>query len=95
MSVTVRVHYAPPAGDIVLRTSADWDRDLAANRVSIDGVVHEFDPVPGETFFYFKPVLLEDGNTNRSVGHDYLALVDASAPIDIFPHFREDREATP
>ncbi len=91
MVITIHVHYAPPAGDIVLRTSDDWYGDVRPLRVTSDGVVHTFEVEVTASFMYYKPVLYEEGQERWSVGHNYLVVSEATTAYHIYPHFREDQ----
>jgi predicted alpha/beta superfamily hydrolase len=85
----VRVHYPAGAGSIVLRTDADWERDLRP--VSVDGTRHTFElPVSGP-FTAFKPLWMDAGGAPHwAQGENELAFADAAQAREIFPYFRAD-----
>ena len=53
----LRVHYPVTDGRLVLRTDADWDRDVEAVEVSDDGTCFTFRLEAKRPFLYFKPCL--------------------------------------
>ncbi len=85
---TIRVIYPAGGGQIALRTEEDWDVDLSP--VSMDGCVSEFSIETERPFFYFKPILICDGERQWSRGENYLAVAASGSPFDVHPYFRED-----
>lgn len=59
----LRVRYPVGDGRIVLRTDADWNRDLEAVEVSDDRTCYTFHLEAKRPFLYFKPCL----KTSRDV----------------------------
>lgn len=92
-TIAVRVRYPLAEGTMALRTDADWDADVAPSRaVGAD----RFDfalPVDG-THCYFKPVIRRDGIAHWAKGDDLLALADADAPLEVFPHFFDESKCS-
>ena len=75
----VRVHYPLVSGRMVLRTESDWEKNLEA----VDAGASRFDfKVSSESpFFYFKPVILEEGKEPRwAAGENYLGLSSQTKP---------------
>jgi predicted alpha/beta superfamily hydrolase len=85
---TIRVIYPAGGGQIALRTEEDWDVDLSP--VSMHGCVSEFSIETERPFFYFKPILICDGERQWSRGENYLAVATSGSPLDVHPYFRED-----
>ncbi len=85
---TIRVIYPAGGSQIALRTEEDWDVDLSP--LSIDGCVAEFSIETERPFFYFKPILICDGERQWSRGENYLAVATSESPLDVHPYFRED-----
>ena len=84
----IRVFYPRSSGRIVLRTDLDWDRDVENVRVEDGGARWEFVVDTDRPYFYFKPVLREDGGALRwSVGSNYLAVATTAESRDLYPHF--------
>jgi predicted alpha/beta superfamily hydrolase len=94
MNVEIRVFYPLAHEDLVLRTDADWDRDLIPHSTDRAQGVFEF-TVPTEApFFYFKPCIRKHADLHWSVGANYLALAPAASPRDIYPHFFSGKRGT-
>src|SRR6266568_4165689 len=85
---TIRVIYPAGGGQIALRTEEDWDVDLSP--VSMDGCVSEFSIETERPFFYFKPILICDGERQWSRGENYLAVATSESPLDVHPYFHEN-----
>jgi enterochelin esterase-like enzyme len=84
----IRIFHPRPGGRIVLRTSFDWGADVEAIHVEDDGTRWEFSYYCEDPYFYFKPVVREDGQDLRwSVGENYLAVTSAAESRDVYPHF--------
>lgn len=84
------VHYPIERGELVLRTEADWERDLAP--VAADRSRGRFEfrvPFDGD-FLYFKPVLLADSRSHWAQGDNELALPGNGRAVDLHPHFFAD-----
>jgi predicted alpha/beta superfamily hydrolase len=84
---TIRVFH-PTSDRIVLRLDDDWDRNLEPVNQCDHGA--EFQITTERPFFYFKPVLLKNGNAQWSRGENFLALTTAGTALDVFPFFAED-----
>jgi predicted alpha/beta superfamily hydrolase len=93
MNVRVRVHYPLVSGRIVLRTDADWDVDLEP--VSVSPSRFDFEVATEAPFFYFKPVILEEGKPPRwSPGENYLAIASEKRRREIYPYFEADNRCS-
>ena len=86
----IRVIYPTDGGRIALRTEENWDTNIEAHSTRQNGCVSEFQIETGRPYFYFKPVLLCDGVAIWSRGENFLAVTTSSAPLEIYPYFRED-----
>jgi len=87
----VRVIYPLQAGRIVLRTEADWNRDVEAARVTTDGTWHEFRLQVAGHWLYFKPVLVDpEGAARWSKGENHLVLAGGDEALDVYPWFFEE-----
>jgi predicted alpha/beta superfamily hydrolase len=101
--VKVRIHYplgpqgprgprglpaAPAGSELLLRCDADWETDLAPQRVDRRRSRFEFELADAD-FRYFKPVLREDGRVRWAQGENVLAVRGKQAK-DVFPHFDPD-----
>lgn len=80
----VRVHYRAGENSLVLRTSRDWDRDVAPVHVSPDGAVFEL--AFTEPFVAVKPCLRRAGVLHWSVGENYVFSANDPDPA-IWPAF--------
>jgi predicted alpha/beta superfamily hydrolase len=85
---TIRVIYPTKNAKIALRTEHDWDTTIDA--IGQNGSVSEFLIETERPFFYFKPVLLRENNTQWSRGENFLAVATSGTPLDIHPYFSED-----
>ena len=85
---TVRVVYPKNGSRLALRTDNDWNVNVEPGR-STDGDTH-FTVRTDRPYFYFKPVLIKDGDVRWSRGDNYLATTTAGKAVEIFPHFEED-----
>jgi len=90
-AVRVHVHYRCEGGRIVLRSDANWERDLAPIAVSADRSQHRFElPIAGP-FSAFKPVLVDaNGTATWAQGENDLAFADGARGRDVYPYFRAD-----
>jgi hypothetical protein len=57
--LTVRVFYPLQAGRIVLRTDQDWNLNVEATAVSADRTTFEFQLRRSQSYFYFKPCIID------------------------------------
>ncbi|MBL8899364.1 MAG: alpha/beta hydrolase [Planctomycetes bacterium] len=84
----VRVHHPAGAGEIVLRTELDWDRDVRPSEVSGEGTVAVFELEAARPYLYFKPCLrTAEGELRWAVGPNLLGVMTHSAVGDVYPHF--------
>jgi predicted alpha/beta superfamily hydrolase len=88
--VKVRVHYPLAEGELVLRSNADWDKDLVPRRIDRARQRFEFELDDAEPFRYFKPVVSQHGALRWARGENVLVLRERQAALDVFPHFAED-----
>src|SRR5262245_41918876 len=86
--MNVTVHYPLTAGELKLRTDADWDRDVEPSE--IDGHHFTFAIETEKPFVYFKPVIREGQGTTWSQGDNYLAIAAEPESKEIYQHFREE-----
>ena len=84
-TIPVHVHYPLEKGQIVLRTDADWDRDVLPAMVS-DGY-STFEITSDKAFVYFKPCLRREADFKWSVGANYLLLLDTDVEQSLYPCF--------
>lgn len=85
-TVRVRVVYPDRLDQMVLRTDADWERDLRPVRVLPDDGVAEFDVTTEHLHFYFKPCLRDGTALYWAQGTNYLA-VSSLGRRTVFPFF--------
>ena len=86
----VRVHYPLSAGELRLRSDADWERTLAPVRSDRRRGRFEFELDNGVPYRYFKPVL-QDGTVHHwARGENFLALRERRGALDVYPYFAED-----
>lgn len=91
-SRVVRVHYPLKDGRIILRTDADWDRDIEPARETGSDEMWEFVIRSRQPFFYFKPMFVRENTKVWSRGENYLATSFGTKVRDVFPYFlKEDR----
>ncbi len=86
----VSVYYPPEAGRLLLRSDADWERDLAPKRVDARRGRFEFELDDGAPYRYFKPVLAGADGTKWARGENSLALRERRGTLEVYPHFAED-----
>ena len=88
LSRELRVHYPVTEGQVwLLRTDADWERDVEAVRVSDDGTCFTFRLEAKRPFLYFKPCLKIGGQSRWAVGANALALLTHQVTSDVYPFF--------
>jgi predicted alpha/beta superfamily hydrolase len=91
--VIVRVHYPLVSGRLVLRTDSDWERNVEAAHAGESWF--DFEVSARDPFFYFKPVIVEDGRDPRwAVGENYLGLSSQESPREVYPYFEADRRCS-
>lgn len=89
----VRVHYPLSSGRIVLRIEDDWERNVEA--IDAGPSRFDFEVRVASPFFYFKPVILENGKEPRwAAGENYLGLSSQHVPREIYPYFEADRKCS-
>ena len=81
------VHYPVSDGRVVLRTDADWNRDIEAVRISDDGTSFTFRLEAKRPFLYFKPCLKVGDQERWAVGTNSLALMTHEGTRDAYPFF--------
>lgn len=85
---TLRVHYPAGAGELVIRTSLDWERDIVATNSEEGGNVAVFELEAARPFLYFKPCLrTRHGELRWAVGPNFLAVLSHTGRAEIYPHF--------
>jgi predicted alpha/beta superfamily hydrolase len=85
-TVPIHVYYPPIEGDIVLRTDADWDRDVVATSVEDDSH-YIFEITTDQPFVYFKPGLRRGDGFTWAVGTNNLLITDSLVPKETYPFF--------
>lgn len=85
----IEVCYPAQEGDLVLRTSLDWEKDVAPLSVSPDGTCSRFRIECRRPFLYFKPCLRKDKEFHWSVGANQLLLMSEEGCPSIHPYFFE------
>lgn len=84
-----RVFYPLEAGEIVLRTEQDWDRDLEAKEVIVDperGQHADFLVSHTRPYLLCKPCIRGQGELRWAAGSNNLLILSES-PHDVYPHF--------
>ena len=84
----INVFYPANGAKILLRTEADWDRNVEPTRSDEGG--SEFLIETDRPFFYFKPVLQRNGRPQWSRGENFLAIATSDTPVDVYPYFAEE-----
>ena len=87
LSRELRVHYPVTEGRLVLRTDADWNRDVDAIRVSDDGTAFTFRLEAKRPFLYFKPCLKVGNEARWAIGANALVSHDPSGHPPGVPFF--------
>jgi predicted alpha/beta superfamily hydrolase len=84
----INVFYPTDGAKILLRTDADWDRNVESTRSDEGsaGFLIETD----RPFFYFKPILQRNGQPRWSRGENFLAVATSNTPVDIYPYFADE-----
>jgi hypothetical protein len=90
----IRVVYPAGDGRIVLRRDEDWEKNLEAESRSQDGWTWDFSIETERPFFYFKPLLVRDGNEQWSRGENFLTIVTPGAPTRIHPYFLDNEHCS-
>lgn len=84
----LRVTYPAGKGSIIMRTEADWDKDIEPVSVSKDGNTYTFEIEADQPFLYFKPILkTADGTNHWSVGSNKLLLMEEDDNRVSYPFF--------
>jgi hypothetical protein len=84
----INVFYPTNGAKIFLRTERDWDRNVEPTRAGEGG--SEFLIETDRPFFYFKPMLQRNGQSQWSRGENFLAIATSEAPLDIYPYFSDE-----
>jgi predicted alpha/beta superfamily hydrolase len=84
----INVFYPADGAKILLRTETDWDLDVEPTR-SDEGKA-EFLIETDRPFFYFKPVLQQNGRPEWARGENFLAIATSDTPLDIYPYFSDE-----
>ncbi len=88
MAVKLSVHYPTKGRSIVLRTDADWEKDVEPVKVSDDGDHAEFVVNCAEAWFETKVCLREaDGTPRWSLGGNVVVSAQMSSARDLYPCF--------
>jgi len=86
--ILIHVHYPVPEGaKIVLRSDADWDRDVHAESVRDEPGRYAFRLKTEEPFVYFKAALVQGEDVRWSAGPNRLATTGSARIVDLFPMF--------
>ena len=83
----VRLTYPLERGRIVLRTDADWDRDVEPVAVTEAQTIHEFELPVDRPVIQFKPCLIEDDELHWASGTNEFLLPRGDEPFEVRPHF--------
>lgn len=83
--LVIKVHYPLKEGKIVLRTSHDWDKDRSP--VEADANCHVFTVECDESYFYFKPCVVDEAGFHWSIGANYLAITNSNTVREVWPAF--------
>ena len=75
----INVFYPADGAKILLRTEADWDRDVEPTRSDEGGA--EFLIETDRLFFYFKPVLQQNGRPEWARGENFLAIATSDHAV--------------
>ncbi len=93
--ITINVRYPPGKGTIALRTEHDWDRTLEPDSYDEESFQAAFLIDTERPHFYFKPVLLADGEEMAwARGGNYLAIMNVQPSRNVYPHFYDERGST-
>jgi len=84
---TLRVSYPAGRGRVVLRTEADWNRNLEPVALTKDGNTSVFELEARQPFLHFKPCLVQGDRVHWSVGSNNLALMTEQDTRVSFPFF--------
>lgn len=85
-TVPIHVHYPLSEGQLVLRTEADWDRDVVATAVTTP-THFTFHITSKKPFVYFKVGWRRGADFFWSVGANYLSIMDAEEEKQVYPYF--------
>lgn len=85
--LVIRVVYPLKHGKMVLRTDADWDKDVEPSSVYPDQTEFFFHVRTDRPYLYFKPVIVDEGRLFWSQGDNYLATLGATSGRDLYPFF--------
>lgn len=82
----IRVIYPASGRKLVLRTEADWERDVEPVRTR-DGERFDFEVTFHRPYIHFKPCLLDGEEVTWSTGANKLVMLGSEHPQSIYPHF--------
>lgn len=91
----VRVHYPVEDGRLVLRTDADWGRDLEPVSATADRTQFDFEFDLDRRFTYYKPVIRRNGGEFWSQGDNHLFVGARGRVQNVFPYFFDDPVCSP
>ena len=77
----VRVFYPSPDVSMVLRTDADWNRNVEPEATE-NGTVFRFTLASQRPFVYFKPCIIDGDHVHWSPGMNSLAVLSEPGPRD-------------
>ena len=89
----VRVFYPSPDVSMVLRTDADWNRNVEPEATE-NGTVFRFTLASERPFVYFKPCIIDGDHVHWSPGMNSLAVLSEPGPRDIYPFFHSRQIGT-
>ena len=93
-TIEIHIHYPLDRGQMVLRTSLDWDLDVPPAHRSEDGQQTEFRLTTDQPYIYFKPVWLVDDGVRWSAGNNYLVVSEVREPVHFYPYFDTSDECS-
>jgi predicted alpha/beta superfamily hydrolase len=88
----IRVFYPLHGGRIVLRTEADWKRNIEPEAISKEDRFFEFSVASEHPFLYLKPFLIVGEESLRAAGMNDLAVLTESKPRNLYPYFSSKQE---
>jgi predicted alpha/beta superfamily hydrolase len=83
---TLRVAYPTIAGQLVLRTELDWNKDVEPTSLTADSI-STFQVQASHPFLYFKPCLRESGRLHWAKGDNQLLIMSEDDRRISYPHF--------
>jgi len=89
-ALSVRVHYPLARGRLVLRSDADWSRDLTPARSDPDCGRFDFRLSIDGAHSFFKPVLIDGEGEHWALGENLIALAGSRSRMEVWPYFSAD-----